>query len=74
VAEGRLGGDWRLEQRRMVGGRAERTRRERWSGDESIEVKKSGFASEPRRAGRHTWPTTAELRTPARGRAASLRV
>jgi hypothetical protein len=51
VAEGRLGGDWRLEQRRTVGGRAERTRRERWSGDESIEVKKSGFASEPRRAG-----------------------
>jgi hypothetical protein len=39
-----------MEQRRTAGGRAERKRRERWSGDGSREVKKSVFASEPRRA------------------------
>jgi hypothetical protein len=46
-----LGSGRRLEQRQTVGGRAKRTRRERWSGDGSTEVKKSGFASEPMRAG-----------------------
>jgi hypothetical protein len=43
----RLGDGRRLEQRRTMRGRVERTRRERWS----REVKKSGFASGPIRAG-----------------------
>jgi hypothetical protein len=47
----RLGDGRCLEQRRTARGRAERTRRERWSGDGSGEVKKSGFASGPIRAG-----------------------
>jgi hypothetical protein len=50
----RLGGGRCLEQRQTVGGRVERTRRERWSGYGSGEVKKSGFASEPRRGGIRT--------------------
>jgi hypothetical protein len=37
---------WCLEQRRTAGGKAERRRREQWSG----EVKKLSFALKPRRA------------------------
>jgi hypothetical protein len=48
----RLGSGRCLEQNRCtVGGGAERTRQERWSRDGRGEVKKSGFASEPRRTG-----------------------